>query len=134
MNAPEAELRAFDAGELDPRSFSHREHLRFGFELLRRYSFGEAAARMARGLHKLAARAGRPEIYHETITVGFLAVIAERQAHGNFSCWRDFIAANRDLMDKNILRRWYREEELRSQTARATFVLPSARVEITNPL
>ena len=50
--------------------------------MLGRYPFGEAVTRFSRGLRLLAAKAGRPEIYHETITVAFLALIGERRARG----------------------------------------------------
>jgi len=36
----------------------------------------------------------------------------------------EFIAANPDLLDKNILLRWYSKQQLDSQLARTTFVLP----------
>ena len=71
------ELRALETGALDPASFPHPEHLRLGYEMLGRYPFGEAVTRFSRGLRLLAAKVGRPEVYHETITVAFLAVIGE---------------------------------------------------------
>ena len=68
------ELHAFETGALDPAKFPHAEHLRLGYEMLARHPFGEAVMRFSRGL-QLAAKAGRPQVYHETITVAFLAVI-----------------------------------------------------------
>ncbi len=123
----EEELRAFEAGEIDPAKFSHREHVRLGFEMLRKHSFGETVTRFTRGLRHLARKVARPQLYHETITVAFLALIAERRARTSCSCWDDFIAPNSDLLDKNVLLGWYSSEQLQSEPARQTFCLPSPR-------
>jgi len=78
----EEELLALEMGRLDPARFPHPEHVRLGYEMLGRYSFGEALTRFSRGLKLLTAKAGRPEVYHETVTVAFLALINERRAKG----------------------------------------------------
>jgi len=128
QNAPpatiEQELAALEAGEVDPACFPHLEHVRLGFEMLRRRPFAEAAARFGKGLRIVTARAGKPEIYSETITVAFLALIGERMSRDGAENWEQFIRANRDLADKNILQRWYDAEELQSHAARQRFVLP----------
>ena len=122
--AIEEELCALEEGQIDPKLFPHREHVRLGFEMLRRYSFAEAAARFARGLRVIATKAGHPEVYNETITVAFLALVGERLARKPQIDWVQFISDNSDLSDKNILGRWYEREQLTSPLARATFVLP----------
>ena len=121
------ELQAFETGRLDPAKFPHREHLRLGYEMLLRHSFGEAVARFSRGVKLLAVKAGRPEVYHETITVAFLAVIGERRARAGSNNWAGFKAENGDLFDKRCLERWYDAEQLGSELARRTFCLPQAR-------
>ena len=81
-NDSAAVLADFEAGRIDPARFPHREHVRVSYELLERHSFPEALLHLARGLRRLAAKAGRPEVYHETITAAFLALIAERRLNG----------------------------------------------------
>jgi len=122
--AIEDELIALETGALDPAQFPHREHVRLGYEMLERYPFGEALMRFSRGLRLLAAKAGRPEVYHETITVAFLAVIGERRARGEDAGWGEFKINNSDLLDKRCLDRWYDADYLRSDLARKTFCLP----------
>jgi hypothetical protein len=61
------------------------------------------------------------------MTVGFLAAIAERQFRSQCSTWDEFAAQNPDLLDRSILRRWYSREELATELARKTFVLPVVR-------
>jgi hypothetical protein len=95
--------------------------------MLGRYPFGEAVGRFSRGLRLLAAKGGRPEIYHETITVAFLAVIGERRAGTQSRSWREFKASNGDLLDKRCLEKWYGAGQLRSDLARKTFCLPEPK-------
>jgi hypothetical protein len=119
------ELWALETGALDPAKFLHQEHVRLAYEMLERYPFGEAVARFSRGVRLLATKAGRPEVYHETITVAFLAVIGERRARS--TSWAEFQTNNGDLFDKRCLEQWYDREQLGSDLARRTFCLPQAR-------
>ena len=123
----EEELRAFEGGEVDPAKFPHSEHLRLGYEMLGRHSFSGAVERFSRGLKLLAVKAGRPQIYHETITIAFLALINERRARGDQQSWLEFKKTNPDLFDKRCLERWYSSEQLASDLARRTFCLPRPR-------
>jgi hypothetical protein len=101
------ELLALETGALDPAMFPHPEHVRLGYEMLGRYPFGEAVTRFSRGLRLIAAKGGRPEAYHETITVAFLTLIGERRARANHADWCEFKANNSDLLDRRCLEHWY---------------------------
>lgn len=122
------ELAALETGALDPALFPHPEHVRLAYEMLGRHPFGEAVTRFSRGLRLLAAKGGRPEVYNETITVAFLAVIGERRAGAKHAGWSEFKTNNSDLLDKRCLDRWYDADCLRSDLARKTFCLPRPRV------
>ena len=133
MSEADTLLRAFETGELDPAGFDHRKHVQVGYEMLKRYPFMEASQRFARALSSLAASAGAPEKFNVTITLAFLALIAERMAdHGeeNFAC---FIAANEDLLSSRALDAWYSSERLSSPLARTQFLLPEAVPTTTGP-
>ena len=112
-----------EAGRIDSASFPHRDHDRVSYELLERHPFPEALLHLARGLRRLAAKAGRPEVYHETITAAFLALIGERRLGGSYASWEDFAARNPDLLGKKLLENFYEPALLQSPLARATFVL-----------
>src|SRR5256885_11047631 len=116
-------LRAFEAGRVDPAKFAHREHVRLGYEMLCRHSFGEAISRFSRGLRLLATRAERPQLYHETVTVAFLALINERRVRNGAKNWNEFQRQNADLFDKRCLEQWYSREQLGTDLARQTFCL-----------
>jgi hypothetical protein len=122
------ELADLEQGRLDPKQFPHREHVRLAFEMLGRYSFPEALARFSNGLRRLAINGGRPEVYHETITAAFLALIGERRLADHYANWEEFAERNADLFDKNLLREWYEPDVLNSVLARRTFILPRRRV------
>jgi hypothetical protein len=132
--APSCDLQAFEAGAVDPTRFPHAEHVRVGYEMLSRYSFGDAVSRFSRGLKLLAAKAGRPQLYHETITVAFLALINERRAQNPGETWSEFQAKNADLFDKRCLEKWYAAEQLESDLARRTFCLPKPLPAPSGPL
>ncbi len=117
-------LEDFEAGRIDPRHFGHRDHVRMSYELLERYTFPEALFRLAKGLRRLAADAGVPQKYHETITVAFLSLIAERRLAAGFSGWEEFAAQNPDLLEKELLAKIYPPGVLDSPLARETFLLP----------
>jgi hypothetical protein len=119
------ELCALVHGDLDPKAFPHPEHVRFAYEMLGRHSFAETVWLFSSGLRKLAAKSGRPDLYHDTITVAFLALVGERRAISPETDWPRFIAANRDLLDKNCLGRWYDRARLSSDLARKNFILPA---------
>ena len=101
------ELLALETGTLDPAMFRHCDHVRLGYEMLGRYPFGEAVTRFSRGLRLIAAKAGRPEVYHETITVAFLALIGERRASAASSRLERIQSEQRRPLDKRCLERWY---------------------------
>jgi hypothetical protein len=117
---------SFLEGTLDLTTFRHADHLHVGFELLRAHDFSTAAHLFGGGLKALAIRAGRPDAYHQTITLAFLALIAERAAGDTHADFDAFAGTNPDLLDKTALKRWYSPERLNSEIARRVFLLPEA--------
>jgi len=120
-------LARFLHGEVRPGELPHREHLRMAFEVLKSHDFATAALHYANALRSLTARAGRPEAFNMTVTVAFLAVIAERLAADRACDFGQFTQAHPELFDRRLLERWYRPERLASPLARAAFVLPEPR-------
>jgi hypothetical protein len=114
-------IDAFNAGQLEPAGFDHRAHLRAAFLLLRQAPFLEACMAMRDGLQKLAARLGKPDLYHETVTVAFMALVAERMTTGE---WESFIAQHPALCERGLLDAYYSKSLLASGAARKTFAMP----------
>ena len=122
--ADDSGLARFVRGEMDPRTFPHAEHVRMAFEMLQRHDFVETALYYSQALRAMTAKIGKPEAFHQTTTIAFLALIAERLAGGGHGDFVSFATANPDLMSKAALARWYSAERLASSAARSTFVLP----------
>jgi hypothetical protein len=118
------ELERFVRGEIAAAGFAHREHVRMAFEMLRRHDFAETVLHFSRALRIMAQRAGKPQAFHQTVTIAFLSLIAERLEAGRWSDFADFARDNPDLLEKGLLARWYRPERLASEPARRTFLLP----------
>lgn len=117
---------AFRDQSLHPASFHHADHVRVAFDLLRHHDFIDAAAAYAKGIRTIAANAGVPQKFNLTITYAFISLIAERLAANPVDTFDTFVLANPDLMNKDVLTRWYREDRLNSDMARTLFLLPDA--------
>jgi hypothetical protein len=120
-------LAAFADGTLDAAAFHHRDHVRVAWLHLERYAPALALERFSAGLRRLAAAAGKPDRYHETITWAYLLLINERRERaGRATTWEEFAAENADLLGWNpsILDTYYPAEVLASDLARRAFVLP----------
>jgi len=114
-------IEAFAAGHLDSAGFDHRAHLRAAFLLLRSQPFLEACIAMRDGLQALAGKIGKPDLYHETVTVAFMALVAERTLPDD---WEGLIERHPALCERGLLDRWYSKERLASSAARARFTMP----------
>jgi len=118
-------LARLEDGTLPGEAFRHRDHIRAGYLYIHRHGFAGAIARMSRALRAFATAKGRPGLYHETITVAFIALInrhhAEDDGAGDFET---FATRHPDLFAPGLLDRFYGPGQLATAEARAVFVLP----------
>ncbi|MGA9040969.1 MAG: hypothetical protein WB421_10575 [Terriglobales bacterium] len=120
-------IAQFEQGTLEP--FHHADHVHMAFAYLERYPVLEAMDRFCCALKRFAAARGKPQLYHETITWTYMLLVRERMARaGKRQSWPEFSEKNDDLLHwkDNILHRYYRDETLASNLARAVFVFPDA--------
>lgn len=121
-------LAALEAATLPPAHFDHRGHLRAAFLYLRREDFPGACVAMKRAIRTFAASLGKSGLYHETLTIAYLALIAERldeePAELGFD---DFLRRYPELEDRAFLERYYPRGSLDAPETRRTFVLPRPR-------
>ena len=118
---------AFVAGRVPDGEFTHPDHVRVAWELLRRYPLGVALEEVTRGIRELARQRGADGLYHATITTFYLLAIADRMAGDDgASGYEAFAAANPDLLgpSRAFLCRYYSPETLDGERARSAFVLP----------
>jgi len=93
--------------------------------MLRRHDFAETVWHFSRTLRAMAAKAGKPQAFNQTVTIAFLSLVAERfQESGGAADFDALVRAHPELLDKAALTRWYRPERLASEAARHTFLLP----------
>jgi hypothetical protein len=120
----DALVRAFEGCEL--ASFRHADHVRVAWVYLQREPLLPALTRFTAAIRRFAAAKGAPERYHETITVAYLLLIAERIRQEPGLSWPEFAARNTDLLiwKPSVLSRYYTEKTLSSVRAREAFVLP----------
>lgn len=126
MSAPGDDdfIAAFEAATLPGDQFTHAAHVRAGWWYLRHHPIGEAIDRFSRSLRVFAAAQGADRKYHETMTVGWMLLIAERLARTPDLGWTDFAARHPDLFATSLLGRYYSEAALKSDAARLGFVMP----------
>ncbi|WP_221450562.1 hypothetical protein [Pseudoteredinibacter isoporae] len=92
--------------------------------MLDRYEFMDAMTRYASTIRTMAESVGAPEKYNLTITVAFMSVIAERMASTRYHNVDEFLDSNPDLLNGDMLSRWYSSERINSPLAHGQFVLP----------
>src|SRR5262245_12962589 len=118
-------LAALEGCTLPPAEFDHRAHVRAGYLYSRDSDFVTSLAQMSRAVRRFATSLGKPERYHETITIGFMALIRRHiHEYGAGTSWETFARDNPELLDPNVLLRFYPRDVLTSDVARHTFVLP----------
>jgi len=124
-------VRAFESAELPAEQFPHAAHVRVAWYYLQREPLLFALARFRAALQRFAAAHGKPERYHETITVAYVLLIAERLLHHRAASWEEFASANADLLTwkPSILSRFYSDDVLSSDRAREVFVVPARLTE-----
>ena len=124
-------VRGFESGDLPTDAFTHAEHVRVGWWYLKQDPILLAIARFRTALQRYATGKGKPERYHETITIAYLLLIAERLAGARDLSWPEFATRNPDLLQwsPSILAQFYADEVLASERARQVFVLPAVNGE-----
>ncbi len=112
------------AGTLDPKDFTHADHVGVTYETLARHDYVEAVSIISGGIRNLAAAAGDTSKFNATITVAFISLIAERMQTSVHEGAADFLRRNADLTGPAVLARWYSRERMTSPMARSIALLP----------
>ncbi len=118
---------AFETCRLPNERFHHRDHLRLAWIYLQRYGARDAPARIGESIRRYAAYHGKPEKYHETVTIAWLWLLTQASEYCGTASFAELLAASPELLDKNTLHRYYSPELLASETARTQFVPPDRK-------
>jgi hypothetical protein len=114
-------LCGFEDTTLEP--FHHRDHLRVTFLYLRQFGEEETRLRLGPAILRYAAARNGAEKYHETITQAWISLVAAALADD----FEAMLAAHPQLLDKNLLDRYYSPQLLRSPEARRRWAEPDKK-------
>jgi hypothetical protein len=118
-------LAALESCRMRPDQFGHAGHVRAAYLYSRQADFAEALASMRRALRAFATSVGKPDRYHETITVAFMALMRQHlHERGDGGSWEAFAERNPELFERDLLLQYFPKSLLDSVTARQIFVLP----------
>lgn len=111
--------------KIEAAAFSYLDHIGVGFEMLKKFEFLMAVQIFSESLNAMTARAGDLDKFNLTITLAMMSLISERMLPGEEV--EDFVEANADLLDKNLLMQYYTKDRLHSFLARGMFLLPDIK-------
>jgi hypothetical protein len=114
-------LDAFEAGRIPGLAFPHERHVLVAWGLARRYPHEEAFARLAKGIRGIAARAGVPGKYHETMTRAWFELAAQAES----------LDAHPELFDRSLLTRYY--SPMRLEAGRHKWLEPDLQPLVLAP-
>jgi hypothetical protein len=127
-------IRALESCTLPESDFGHAAHVRAGYLYLRQSDFAGALARIRRAIRNYAQHLGKPDRYHETITVAYVALIQQHiYERGNGGGWHAFARGNCELFQPGLLRQFYPRAQLESDMAREVFLLPHSAPGRSDP-
>lgn len=119
--------RALERCDIPNEGFHHASHLRVAWVYLEECtSVDEACQRMAATLRRFAASVGKPEKYHETMTVFWIRALAAARdtTRGGVE---HVLRRHPELLDKDLLLAYYSPQRLASDEARSSWMEPDRR-------
>jgi hypothetical protein len=120
--------RALERGEIANENFHHASHLHVAWVYLAESSsVQQAANKMRDTLLRFAAAAGKPEKYHETITLFWVHLLSRAYAVSRGGRLEDIVRANPQLLEKNFPLAYYSAERLFSDGARTSWIEPDLK-------
>jgi hypothetical protein len=118
-------LRALETCKLPESQFGHAAHVRAAYLYLQQSDFAGTVDRIRRAIRNYATHQGKPDRYHETITVAYVALIQEHIfERGGSGGWEAFARQNSELCKPDLLEQFYSRALLDSEMARKVFLLP----------
>ena len=120
--------RALERGEIANDDFHHVSHLHVAWVYLAESSsVQQAANKMRDTLRRFAATAGKPQEYHETITLFWVHLLSRARAANGGERLEEIVLSNPQLLEKNFPLAYYSAERLFSDEARTSWVEPDLK-------
>jgi len=113
-------LAAFHTCTLPPSCFHHADHLRLAWLHVHQHPLEVATERVCNGIRAYATHLGKPDLYHETMTVAWVRLIASHDE----PTFDEFLELNQHRLTADLLHRFWSPERLSSNRARAEWLAP----------
>ena len=118
-------LSAFENLSFPVDQFHHREHLRVDWLYLKSCDATRATERISAAIRRFANLDGATENYHHTLTLFWMRLIAVALVETPEGCaFEEFLAAHRELGDKNLPAKYYSPGLLEAPAATQGWVEP----------
>jgi hypothetical protein len=121
-------LAAFHGCTLSPSCFRHADHLRLAWLHVHQNALEVAIDTVRNGIQAYARHLGKPELYHETLTVAWVRLIASHEER----TFDEFLKLNEHRLTGELLHRFWSPELLQSEAARREWLVPD-RMRLPNP-
>jgi hypothetical protein len=118
-------LKAFEEGRLD--SFKHIDHIRMAWIYLSNCEFEPALGSIRSGLRNFASIKNATGLYHETITLFWICMVAGAIEKTPAKDFGEFISMNPDLARKDYLFEFYSRDLVQSDDARRAWISPDLK-------
>ena len=105
--------------------FHHLEHIRLAWIYASAFTPEESSSRMAAAVASFAAHHGAARKYHHTITLAWMRLVQQalRSEHPSAD-FAAFVAAHPELLDQQLLSRYFSSERLQVPDARTSWLSP----------
>ena len=125
----EALIRSFEDGSLPRSEWTHASHLLVALWYMSRHPRDQATRLVRDGIRRYNHLHGRDSGYHETITLAWVAVLAQFLTRSDHAGPISALAGTLldDCGDKDFLLRYYSREVLMSDEARRAWIPPDRR-------
>jgi hypothetical protein len=125
--------RALERGEIADENFRHASHLHVAWVYLSEStSVDQASAKMRNTLRRFTTSAGKPEKYHETITLFWVRLLARAREAASGKTLEKLVETNPRLLEKNFPLAYYSRERLFSDEARRSWMEPDLKPLFAN--
>jgi hypothetical protein len=105
---------------LPPSCFHHADHLRLAWLHVRQQPLETAIDNVRQGIRAYAKHLGKPEIYHETLTIAWVRLIASH----NEPTFDEFLRLNEHRLNGELMHRFWSTDRLQSDNARKKWLAP----------
>jgi len=107
--------------------FGHRQHVELAWRYLGRHDADAAADSVAAAIAGVAAAAGQPAKFHQTMTRAWVQCVAAHAQRWPAADFDGFLERSPHLLDGGLLGHFYSADLLGSAGARSQWVAPDLR-------